>query len=90
MESSRYVWNKVKGTSDNNNKNWATASENRPTISLTRLKQFAKICYNLIIQCQKGGSWYKKVQVGNDQEKEQSERNSDPNETEAGKNQIDN
>ena len=32
----------------------------------------------------------KKVQVCNDQEKAQSERNSDPNETEAGKNQIDN
>ena len=27
---------KVKGTSDNDNKNWATASENRPTISLPK------------------------------------------------------
>ena len=44
-----------KETSDNNNKNRATASENRPTISLTHLKHFAKICYNLIIQSVKKG-----------------------------------
>ena len=30
------------------------------------------------------------MQAGNDQEKAQSERNSDPNETEVGRNQIDN